>query len=176
MDSIQTINKEIMGLFNKKVKVYFKPVVKGLVGKPIYKHEGDAGCDVVVTRYEFLDRDGVILTTDAAVKKIRKVKYYTNLSVELPKGYELQARCRSSIHETDLRLSNGIGTIDYGYHGEITIIFDVLYVASGPIKIYQPGDRAFQLVLNKVSEADWTFKAIFSDTSRGTGGYGSTGK
>ena len=80
---------------------------------------------------------------------------------------------RSSISKTPLRMSNSIGLIDGGYRGEIMASCD-------NIKDYEyqveKGQRLFQIVSPDLSSIQFTIVDNLSDTSRGLGGFGSTGK
>jgi len=98
----------------------------------------------------------------------------TNLSVDIPKGYELQVRPRSGLAvKNGIGILNSPGTIDSDYRGEIKII--MINLGKEIFKIKR-GDRIAQLVLSKV----YTAKLIESDdlnySQRGKGGFGHTGK
>ena len=98
----------------------------------------------------------------------------TGISVELPPGYELQVRSRSGLAaKRGLVTLNSPGTIDSDYRGEIK---GLLYNSSKTKyqTIFQ-GDRIAQLVLQKVPVCEYYEVEELSDTSRGTGGFGSTG-
>lgn len=98
----------------------------------------------------------------------------TDLRVAIPEGYEIQVRPRSG-----LALKNGItvlntpGTIDADYRGEIGVI--VINHGTEPFTIHA-GDRIAQLVLNKVERIEWSQVEELPETTRGEGGFGSTGK
>lgn len=98
----------------------------------------------------------------------------TGLSFEIPAGYELQARPRSgwAIRE-GVSLVNSPGTIDADYRGEVCII--VINHGQQPVEISNQ-DRIAQLVLCPVVQADLQEVTELSDTHRGDGGFGSTGK
>ena len=119
---------------------------------------GDAGFDLTATRVERLD-------------SIR-VKAYSGIAVEIPEGFEGQLRARSSIHKSDAILSNGVGTIDAGYRGEICAVF----YHCGPDLPYEAGDRFAQLVIKPVPRVEYVEADELSESERGAGGYGSTGK
>ena len=97
--------------------------------------------------------------------------YDTGLSVQLPEGYEGQIRARSSIMKTDCMLANGVGTIDSDYRGPLKVVF------RGPGAPYQFGDRIAQLVIAKIETPFLIFTdSELSQSERGHGGFGSTGK
>jgi dUTP pyrophosphatase len=93
--------------------------------------------------------------------------------MEIPDGYEGECRPRSSIHKTFMLLSNSPGTIDAGYRGEIMAVFYAIPFISKPYKV---GERIFQLLIKKVSPVEFVETDKLSETDRGNGGYGSTGK
>ena len=80
---------------------------------------------------------------------------------------------RSSISKTSLRLSNSIGLIDAGYRGEIMAAVD--NIKDIPYKV-EIGQRLFQIVAMDGSSIRFDISDSLSDSSRGTGGFGSTGK
>lgn len=127
---------------------------------PIKATEGSACFDVVATSKEILNGGYII-------------KYGTGLSMEIPKGYQIDCRARSSIWKTGLILSNSIGTIDSDYRGEIMAVF--YNVVPGMLD-YEIGDRIMQIQLVKTTDNSFEEVDVLSDTERGTGGFGSTGK
>ena len=98
----------------------------------------------------------------------------TGLFLEIPQGYEAQVRPRSGLAlKHGITVLNTPGTIDADYRGEIGVI---LINLSQEVFEIQPGDRIAQLVFAKVEQAEWTQVNILSETERGAGGFGSTGK
>ena len=87
------------------------------------------------------------------------------------KGYFLFPR--SSISKTPLRLANSIGLIDGGYRGEIMAVCDNIKDYDFSIS---KGDRLFQLVSADLSTIEFKIVKELSDSTRGSGGFGSTGK
>ena len=98
----------------------------------------------------------------------------TGLFFEIPDDYEIQVRPRSG-----LALKNGItvlntpGTIDSDYTGELKVI---LINHSNEDFIINPGDRIAQIVLQHVPKIQWNNIQELTETTRGSGGFGSTGK
>ena len=128
---------------------------------PLYETIGSAGCDVRSTHSD------VIYPGRSALIK-------TGLYVEIPIGYEIQVRPRSGLAlKKNLTVLNSPGTIDADYRGEIGVI--LINHGQTPATIEQ-GDRIGQLVLNKVEQIEWNEVSELSDTDRGQGGFGSTGK
>jgi dUTP pyrophosphatase len=98
----------------------------------------------------------------------------TGLSFAIPEGYEIQARPRSGWALRDgISLANTPGTIDADYRGEVKII--LINLGQEPVVINDQ-DRIAQLVLCPVLQADFEVVETLSDTARGAGGFGSTGR
>jgi dUTP pyrophosphatase len=97
----------------------------------------------------------------------------TNLVLEIPKGYEGQVRPRSGLAlKHNITVLNSPGTIDSDYRGEVK----VLLINHGKEEFeVNFGDRIAQLIIAKYEKADLITAQKLSDTSRGQGGYGSTG-
>src|SRR5574343_198599 len=97
----------------------------------------------------------------------------TGLSVEIPPGFEIQVRPRSGLAaKFGVTVLNAPGTIDSDYRGEIK----VLLINLGPQTFaVNKGDRIAQLVVARVPAVTVEDADQLSDTSRGTGGFGSTG-
>ena len=123
-------------------------------------HEGDAGLDLYV-----LDSD-IILPGETKL-------IHLGISCEPEDGKAYYLFPRSSISKTPLRLSNSIGLIDGGYRGEIMASCDNIKDYAYEVK---EGDRLFQLVAADSSEIYFDLVDTISDTTRGSGGFGSTGK
>ena len=100
-------------------------------------------------------------------------EYGTGLAVELPPGYELQIRPRSSISKTSLMLVNSPGTVDSDYRGEIFVRFKEI---DDREMFYEVGDRIAQVVIQKLPQVTLVEVQDISTTQRGSGGFGSTGK
>jgi dUTP pyrophosphatase len=98
----------------------------------------------------------------------------TGLFLEIPDGFEVQIRPRSGLAaKNGITVLNSPGTIDADYRGEIKVILinlsqDVFTIANG--------DRVAQMVVAPVTRAIWNSATALSDTDRGAGGFGSTGK
>lgn len=97
----------------------------------------------------------------------------TGFAVELPKGYELQVRSRSGLAAQGLFVTNSPGTVDADYRGEICVLLHNL--TRSPVDISR-GDRIAQLVFAQVPSFTVEEVEELSDTERGEGGFGSTGK
>lgn len=98
----------------------------------------------------------------------------TGLYVELPAGFEMQVRPRSGLAaKHGLTVLNSPGTIDADYRGEVKVILANL--SDTPFTI-EPGERIAQLVVARHERVEWVESESLSDTERGAGGFGSTGK
>lgn len=133
---------------------------------PSYETEGSAGADV---------RACMGANDPLLIKPGQRVLVPTGLSMEIPKGYEIQVRPRSGLSfKTGIMVLNSPGTIDSDYRGEIKIILGNLGTID---EIINHGDRVAQLVLAPVTQALYQLtESDLSTTSRGSGGFGSTGK
>ena len=97
----------------------------------------------------------------------------TGLFIELPIGYEAQVRPRSGLAaKKGITVLNSPGTIDADYRGEIGVI---LVNLSNETFTVENGERIAQLIIAKHERAEWISVEVLSETSRGEGGFGSTG-
>lgn len=114
------------------------------------------------------------IDTPVILKPLERKLIPTGLFIALPDGYEAQIRPRSG-----LALKNGItvlntpGTIDADYRGEIGVI--LINLSNEPFTI-NDGDRICQMVISKYETIEWTSVQILSETTRGEGGFGHSGK
>ena len=122
-------------------------------------HAGDAGLDL------FIMEDQIIKAGETVPLKLQ-------ISCETAGGQPYYLMPRSSISKTPLRMSNSIGLIDGGYRGEIIGMVDNIKTEDYQVSA---GDRLFQLVAMDGSPITFELVESLSETSRGTGGFGSTG-
>jgi dUTP pyrophosphatase len=109
-----------------------------------------------------------------AVTAGKVVKIPTGFAVEIPPGYEGQVRMRSGYSTRNgIMIPNAPGTIDPDYRGEIMI--SLIHFNRTPVLI-EPGDRIAQLIIAPVARVEIEEVSELSETERGTGGFGSTGK
>ena len=128
---------------------------------PGYAHPGDAGADLVTT-------------VDATLAPGERAVLPTGIALALPDGYAgfvhprsgLAARCGVSV-------VNAPGTIDAGYRGEVQVVL-VNHDPRDAVRLRR-GDRIAQLVVQRVEQAPFVEVDDLPATSRGAGGYGSTG-
>ena len=108
------------------------------------------------------------------LKPLERAMVPTGLFVELPAGYELQVRPRSGLAaKHGLTVLNSPGTVDADYRGEIRVI--LVNLSAEPFEV-RPGERVAQLVFARHERAEWEQTDELSETERGAGGFGSTGK
>lgn len=114
------------------------------------------------------------LDEPVTLKPLARALIPTGLFVELPAGYEMQVRPRSGLAaKYGLTVLNAPGTIDADYRGEVKVILANL--SSDEFTI-NDGERIAQLVVAQHAQVEWEASEELSDTSRGAGGFGSTGK
>jgi len=129
---------------------------------PHYETEASAGMDLRAN-----------LKNPMTLKSLERVIIKTGLFIELPIGYEAQVRPRSGLAaKKGITVLNAPGTIDADYRGEIGVI---LVNLSNEDFIIENGKRIAQLVIAKHERAEWIEVETLTQTSRGEGGFGSTG-
>ena len=127
---------------------------------PAYATQGAAGMDVLAAE-------------DVTLAPGARHAVATGFSVAIPEGYEIQVRPRSGLAlKHGISVPNTPGTIDSDYRGELKVI--LINLSAEPFAIAR-GDRIAQLVLAPVTQAAWEEVAELDETSRGAGGFGSTG-
>ncbi|MBP9849390.1 MAG: dUTP diphosphatase [Flavobacterium sp.] len=107
------------------------------------------------------------------LKSLERTIVKTGLFIELPIGYEAQVRPRSGLAvKKGITVLNSPGTVDADYRGEIGVI---LVNLSNEDFVIENGERIAQLIIAKHERAEWIEVNELSETSRGEGGFGSTG-
>ena len=130
---------------------------------PQYSTDGSSGMDLRAH-----------LAAAVLLKPLERCLVPTGLFMELPVGLEAQVRPRSGLAiRQGLTCLNTPGTVDSDYRGEIKV---VLVNLSAEEQLIQPGERIAQLVIQKVERAMWLEVEVLEETSRSSGGFGSTGK
>lgn len=113
------------------------------------------------------------ITESITLKPLERTIVKTGLFIELPVGYEAQVRPRSGLAaKKGITVLNAPGTIDADYRGEIGVI---LVNLSNEDFTVQNGERVAQMVIAKHERAEWIEVTELSETTRGEGGFGSTG-
>lgn len=107
------------------------------------------------------------------LKPLERAIVPTGLFMSIPAGYEGQVRPRSGLAaKRGISVLNAPGTIDADYRGEIKVI---LVNLSNEEFVIEPGERIAQMVFAKHETAEWELTSSLDETSRGEGGFGSTG-
>ena len=113
------------------------------------------------------------ISAPVILKPLERTIVKTGLFIELPVGFEAQVRPRSGLAaKHGLTVLNSPGTVDADYRGEIGVI--LVNLSSVDFKI-EDGERIAQLVIAKHERAQWVEVQELNETSRGEGGFGSTG-
>ena len=130
---------------------------------PAYETIGSAGLDI-----------RAFIEESITLKPLERKLIKTGLFLEIPVGYEAQVRPRSGFAlKNGVTVLNSPGTIDADYRGEVGVI--LINFSQENVEIHT-GDRIAQLVFAKVEQAEWNEVETLSETERGAGGFGSTGK
>ncbi|SHH32101.1 dUTP diphosphatase [Cognatishimia maritima] len=136
------------------------------LGLPAYETPGAAGADLRANFAE-AEREGVTLEPGA------RALVPTGLRLEIPLGYEVQIRPRSGLAlKHGITLPNAPGTIDSDYRGPLGVI--VMNAGQEAFHIAH-GDRIAQMIVAPVAQAQFDLAEDLSTTTRGEGGFGSTG-
>jgi dUTP pyrophosphatase len=143
-----------------EIKLFRLPHGEGLP-LPRYASEDAVGLDVAAAE-ELTLRPG------------QRHAVATGFAIEIPRGYEVQVRPRSGLAmKHGITCLNTPGTIDSDYRGEVKVI--LVNLGQEPFEIRR-GERIAQLVPAPVLRADFVEASELSDTERGSGGFGSTGR
>ena len=130
---------------------------------PTYSMDGDAAMDLTATsrieRFLYDDKQGDY------------IEYGTGLTIEIPDGHVGLLFPRSSISKMALTLANSVGVIDSNYRGEVKLRFKDAFKGRN----YNIGDRVGQILILPYPKIELTEVDELSDTTRGSGGFGSTG-
>ncbi|HCT51187.1 MAG TPA: dUTP diphosphatase [Balneola sp.] len=130
---------------------------------PTYSMDGDAAMDLTATsrieRFLYDDKQGDY------------IEYGTGLAIEIPDGHVGLLFPRSSISKMALTLANSVGVIDSNYRGEVKLRFKDAFKGRN----YNIGDRVGQILILPYPKIELTEVDELSNTTRGSGGFGSTG-
>ena len=130
---------------------------------PTYAKNGDAGMDLVAT--------SIISETTS------QITYGIGIAMEIKDGFVGLVFPRSSIRKTRLQLSNSVGVIDSGYRGELQATFNkITTTIENQKNDYKVGDRVVQIMIIPHPTIEFNEVNELSNTERGEGGFGSTGK
>lgn len=166
------------------MKVKIKKLHKDAI-IPHYAKNGDAGLDLTAVSVKNDEYGNIV--------------YGTGLAFEIPEGYVGLVFPRSSNAKTNLYLTNSVGVIDSGYRGEVTFKYKVAHNVSSMIQflwqkyvrkmdpmnvrvntlaynVHKVGDRVGQIIIIPYPQIEFVETDELSETERGDGGYGSTGR
>ncbi len=130
---------------------------------PSYETDASAGMDLRAN-----------ISESITLKPLERTIVKTGLFIALPVGFEAQVRPRSGLAaKNGITVLNAPGTVDADYRGEIGVI---LVNLSNENFVINDGERIAQLVIAKHERANWKEVEVLSETKRGAGGFGSTGK
>jgi dUTP pyrophosphatase len=140
---------------------------------PTYAKPGDGGMDLVAT--------SIISDTP------EQITYGMGIALEIPEGFVGLIFPRSSVRKTGLQLSNSVGVCDSGYRGELQATFNKIFGGERmydemkvkeiqPNDFYKVGDRIAQIMIIPYPPIQFVEADELSNTERGEGGFGSTGK
>ncbi len=130
---------------------------------PEYKTQGAAGMDLCAA-----------ISEPIILKPLERKLIPTGLKIELEHGYEAQIRPRSGLSiKHGITLINCVGTIDEDYRGEVCV--PVVNISNEEYTI-EPDERIAQMIIAKVEQAQIEVVTELTQTQRGEGGFGSTGK
>ena len=130
---------------------------------PVYESSGAAGMDL-----------RAFVESDITIPPLGRARIPTGLFVEVPDGYEAQVRPRSGLaFNNGVTVLNSPGTIDSDYRGEVGVI--LINLGAEPFTV-KNGDRIAQMVISPVVRVLVSEAEFLSQTKRGSGGFGSTGK
>ncbi len=130
---------------------------------PAYETAGAAGMDI-----------RAFLTEQVSLSPLERKLIPTGLFIELTKGLEAQLRPRSGMaFKHGITLPNSPATIDSDYRGELKV---ALINLSNDTFVINNGDRIAQMVIARYEQISWNEVEVLTETDRGEGGFGSTGK
>lgn len=150
------------------LKIMWEDWADRALGLPTYETPGSAGADI---RANLLPEDR---ETGFTLDPMHRAVVPTGLRVEIPFGFEMQIRPRSGLAlKHGITLPNTPGTIDSDYRGPLGVA--LINLGAEPYVI-RHGDRIAQMIVAPVIQAGFQVVESLSDTARGEGGFGSTGK
>jgi dUTP pyrophosphatase len=145
-----------------ELRIKVKRLKQG-VKLPSYETSGSAGMDI-----------RACLEEDRTLESGERSLIPTGLAFEIPEGFEAQIRPRSGLAiKNGISVLNSPGTIDSDYRGELSVI---LINLSKKTETIRNGDRIAQIIFAPLTRAQLEETALLSETERGEGGFGSTGR
>jgi dUTP pyrophosphatase len=130
---------------------------------PAYQTDHSAGMDLMA-----------FIQEPIIIKPMQRCLIPTGIFIELPQGQEAQVRPRSGLAlKHGITVLNSPGTVDSDYRGEVKVLLINLSDIDFEVK---NGDRIAQMIISRHEKIKWVATEELADTTRGAGGYGSTGK
>lgn len=143
--------------------IKIKIVNNGSQPLPEYATAGSAGMDLRAN-----------ITEPITLESLERTLIPTGLHIELPVGYEAQIRPRSGLAiKHGITCLNTPGTIDSDYRGDVGV--ELVNLSKEPYTVF-PGERVAQMIINKYEQVEFELVDKLSETERGEGGFGHTGK
>ena len=143
--------------------IKIKIVNNGSQPLPEYATIGSAGMDLRAN-----------ITEPITLESLERTLIPTGLHIELPVGYEAQIRPRSGLAiKHGITCLNTPGTIDSDYRGDVGV--ELVNLSKEPYTVF-PGERVAQMIINKYEQVEFELVDKLSETERGEGGFGHTGK
>lgn len=150
------------------IKVNWDADADQAIAMPSYESTGAAGADLRANLKAKDRENGITLAPS------QRALIPTGLSVEIPSGYEMQIRPRSGLaYKHGVTLINAPGTIDSDYRGVVGVL--LVNLGHEPF-VVRHGERIAQAIVAPVSQAQFALATDLSKTTRGKGGFGSTGR
>ena len=160
MNDLNKLNPEFHYRMIEPMKIRFK-LMSEEATRPLCMTSGAAGFDLTAARMD-----------EPEVKTGKNLyRYHTDVAFEIPAGFVGLVFPRSSVVKTGAILGNCVGVIDSDYRGEISFVFYSTFNAP-----YKVGERIGQIVIVPIPYVELVEADELSETVRGSGGYGSTGK
>ena len=162
LSGLKTLSANKIFIVPNQIKMKINIINKSQHDLPNYETIASAGMDLRAN-----------LSESITLNPLERTIVKTGLFIELPIGFEAQVRPRSGLAaKKGITVLNSPGTVDADYRGEIGVI---LVNLSNDVFIIENGERIAQLIIAKHERAEWIEVQELSETSRGEGGFGSTG-
>ncbi len=141
--------------------------------EPYQATPGAAGYDMFMTEWSLVKNEKASKLYGTDIHYPDLTRYHTGIAMEIPFGYVGLLLPRSSCYKVAMTLSNCVGAIDSDYRGEVCFIYRDTGDEEGEYKV---GERIGQIIIVRKKSIQWNRKEKLSETIRGIGGFGSTGR
>ncbi len=162
------VTGKVLKDFLKPIQIKFKKILPAAT-TPRRATDGSAGWDLTAISFDVLDQYD---------SNFMVARYHTGIAVEIPEGYVGLLFGRSSCYKKGVILSNAVGVIDSDYRGEICLMFSRIqdFLEEAETADYYVGDRVGQIVIVPCPDVELVEVEELSETVRGGGGFGHTGR